>query len=477
MLIQRRRCVGSLLLLLFCRTLFLPQMMATLDDNDNHHGTGVPALHHRLLQETERLQEEETPSFLGHPVAYHEPSKKNAAGEMPFLVSVAHCVGENYHVDSWMYRYCQFRNLCWDTETHEFLLFPSPEELALLEQLEQLSHPDLVTISSVSGSDRSAARKMLPLGSIHDDPWSSSSGADPIHRNQWYPNVVKDPANRGYYQLPPDTVLFPVRLSETHVQLWDDLFAIYTVLASFGWEDKKLILFPVHLENAEAVHELWNHWGPALGLTFSGDSVNSSVFPQLKNADDKQSRLVCAKYAAAGLGMIASTRHQTDASSQQEQILTHAVGRAGAYRSFRAFLWKRLNLSDSNEPSPYLVGILVQSDAAREEIAATMQSMGKFQTQMLDPWTASIDQQAALAASSKILVVDMSNLSAVLVGATFLPERSLLLVLENDNYDHGHRDHRHVRDVLELMGHFRLYWPRNTEDISQIVRKENGSLG
>jgi hypothetical protein len=71
-----------------------------------------------------------------------------------------HCVGENYQPDSWMYRSCQFRNLCWDTETHEFLLFPSPEELALLEQLERLSRPDLVTISSISSSSSNGRGKV-----------------------------------------------------------------------------------------------------------------------------------------------------------------------------------------------------------------------------------------------------------------------------------------------------------------------------
>ena len=47
-------------------------------------------------------------------------------GQNHTLHSSAECVGESFSSDSWMYRSCMYRNLCFNVESNEFVLFQSP---------------------------------------------------------------------------------------------------------------------------------------------------------------------------------------------------------------------------------------------------------------------------------------------------------------------------------------------------------------
>jgi len=465
--------------------------------------------HRRLLQQQEENGDAPSgaataASFLGHALTYHPPPPDRSV----IVSSTVHCVGENYRPDAWMYRSCQFRHLCWDSSSSsstasnnnkgggEFLLFASAEEVALLEQIERLSHPELVTISSISTS--AAGDKDLSLGSIHDPSSTIAATAAAQNKNKWYPTVVTDPAQQmellaqGYYQLPSDTVLFPIQPSTTTaVQVWDDLFAMYTVLSGFAWEDKKLaVLVSVDSTSNNSGSNggardtsYWNQLGSALGISVSGDDDEN--MPQLKiiaGDNNKRSNLVCAKYAAAGLGMIAATRQRTEGvvSSPREQILTHAVGRGGVYPGFRAFLLNKMNAGDFNEPSPDMVGIVVGStvNGVRDQVVAAFQNLGEFRIQSLDPRTADVSEQAQFAATTKICIAEMADPSTVLIAATFLPHESILLVFENGKSDGvDERERRHVRDLLELMGHFRLHWLQSANDVAKIIVKESDALG
>lgn len=437
---------------------------------------------HRRLQQ-QREEDADAPAaatFLGHSVTYH-PAPPPDSSSATAVASTVHCVGENYRPDAWMYRSCQFRNLCYDSTASEgeFLLFASAEEVAVLEQLQRLPHPEFVTISSISSGE-----KGLSLGSIHDPSAASSN-----NRSKWYPTVVTDPAQQkellaqGYYQLPSDTVLFPMQPSTTAVQVWDDVFAIYTVLSGFAWEDKKLaLLVSVNENSAGDAHDTsyWTQLGPALGISVSGDNNDGTTGSTLalQTVGAKKSSLVCAKYAAAGLGMIAATRLTAEDLSPREQVLTHAVGRGGVYLGFRAFLLNKMDAGVFNEPSLDTVGLAIGTDAVREQVVAAFQNLGEFRTQSLDPKTTDISQQAQFAATTKICIAEMADPSTVLIVATFLPPSSVFLVFETGQSDGvNERERRHVRDLLELMGHFRLYWLRSANDIAKIIKKESDALG
>jgi hypothetical protein len=92
---------------------------------------------------------------------------------------------------------------------------------------------------------------------------------DQIHLQQqpWFPKVVADESSstfqaltaQGVNQLPDSHVLFPVQLTSTdnHQLLWRDLFAMYSVSAMFGWDDKRLVVMPVPPSTAEKNDPWW----------------------------------------------------------------------------------------------------------------------------------------------------------------------------------------------------------------------------
>jgi len=414
------------------------------------------SLHRRLLERQNGGDDGST--FLGHSVRY-QPSPR--PDHHP-LQSTVHCVGDNFRSDAWLYRSCQYRNLCFDAATQEFLLFPSPEELAVMELLQQFDRPGLVTISSIAND------KELSLGSIQD-PWSDRN-------TKWMPKLVTSPEQQkerlaqGYYELAPNSILFPIQLSSTELLLWNDIFAIYTVLSIFGMEDKKIVLFPV--QQTEAASQLLVRLGPALGVV---THVHGSSATKLK-----QSQLVCAPYGAAGLGMIASTRQRTKATDAESQILTHAVSRGAVYRDFRKFLLNHMELGDFSEPSPDAVGIAIDSKGTQEQVMATLRSLGEFQIQSsTDENTESLDQQVTVAVTSKIFVAEMANPSATFIAATFLPEGAVLFVLDNDDKVEGNgvSERQQLRDLLDVMGHIRLHWLSSVDGIAPILRKESIRIG
>ena len=234
----------------------------------------------------------------------------------------------------------------------------------------------------------------------------------------------------------------------------------------FGLEGKDVALlpFPVNNQDETAAANLAK-LGPALGLSGGYD---------LLKASDAKSNLVCAKFGAAGIGMISQTRQRTNRSSNQEQILTHAVGRGALYRGFRTFLLNKLGISDVGKPSPNTVTIAIGELAIKEQVVAALQSSfsGKLQFQSLDTNTLSIKERAQAASTSMIYIAHMANPSGVLIAATFLPQGSVFLVLEDDSKG-GSSDKRQVRDLLDVMGHFHLHWLQNLDGIANIIQKES----
>ena len=68
--------------------------------------------------------------FNGVPVTYVAASSSS-----PPLHSTAHCIGETFAEKSWVHRSCEYRNLCFDLEEMDFVLFRSPDEADLSEAL------------------------------------------------------------------------------------------------------------------------------------------------------------------------------------------------------------------------------------------------------------------------------------------------------------------------------------------------------
>jgi len=309
---------------------------------------------------------------------------------------------------------------------------------------------------------------------------------------KWFPKVVTDPMQQtemlanGYYQLPSDVLLFPWQPSMTETLLWQDFYAIYIVLSMFGLEGKELALFSLSLANDDgvdpAVEATLAKLGPALGVSGGhGTSTEDHLFKLSSNTNAKKSNLVCARYGAAGLGMIAKTRERTDRSSNQEQILTHAVGRGALYRGFRSFLMHKLGLPNVQRASAgdRIVSIASGDVSIKDQVVAALRRLfpdDEFRVQSLDTNTLSIQEQAQAAATSQIYVADLASPSSVLIAATFLPQGSVFVVQDKDTEGRA-SEKRQVRDVLEVMGHFHLHWLQSLDDMAGILQEERVTLG
>ena len=70
-------------------------------------------------------------TFNGFNVRYRDASSPSSVP----LHSTVHCMGENFGERSWLHRSCSFRNLCFDLEEREFVLFRSNSETSLMTSI------------------------------------------------------------------------------------------------------------------------------------------------------------------------------------------------------------------------------------------------------------------------------------------------------------------------------------------------------
>lgn len=247
------------------------------------------------------------------------------------LDSTIHCIGGSFgehHEQDWLYRSCEFRNICYDLDTRDFVLFPSKEEQELKELLNK--NP-LVTVSTASSPSFKVA-----LGAV--DPPDSRQPADRERIEKaandllWFPLVRNEKDTMGYYELPESHIFVPFQESYplTPDSLVNkDYFSVFTLLYEFGFESKKLVLLrhgrtlPACDKQCEAMFK---------------DHLQAVVSAaRLSGIDQPASSLVCAKYGVAGLGMLMTGKgpiRDVDGSWTH----THTVGRQATNRAFQRYM-------------------------------------------------------------------------------------------------------------------------------------------
>jgi hypothetical protein len=376
--------------------------------------------------------------------------------------------------------------LCYHTETNEYLLFPSQEELALQSLLQKLPFPDFVTISSMahdthisSSTTSTTSTKKVSLGTIRSPvPHLSSSSSSSY---EWFPDVITDQDVRskflknGYYRLPNDTVVFPIVIPTVEsslyvdrvleVLLWLDFFAIHTVLAMFGMEQNVKPIFIIHNEhngNLDALlsSPLWSIFGNETSrhmgqfqnnigkhqniIPIHGDLVDDTTLPITVLS---QSQLVCFPQSVAGLGRIATIRDE----SNHQQLLTHAMGRGVLIHTFRHYILSNLGILSESLPkdvvnpnvliAPYRFQITIAGMTETEFtiLESALRSNEKsFQKKWMDLHIQQVDhhlsfqESMALTATSFIHITYRHAgrpLTNVLATATCLPPGATLIVL------------------------------------------------
>jgi hypothetical protein len=485
----------------------------------------------RNLLEADSTGSSDGTSFNGFPVTYRPGSSKNPD-------SSVHCVGENYGVDAWMYRSCQFRHLCFNLDSQELVLFPSAEEKRLLKLLSQRDSTKRheVTIQSIVSPNTKIA-----LGPINIQDLSSSGQSnmnDQRRRLEWFPTAVTDSDDpltlaNGYYELPENVVLVPFTSTDTNTQqnwLWQNLLSIFTLLSIFDLQGQQLALIDYndHPEcppssssdsSSSACHKILSHLMATMGV--QPDQYRSRQDSTLQlptTAAKRQSNFVCARTGAAGIGMIANLAPKP-AQVAEEWLWTHTTGRGATLREFRNHMSRHLGVSfpsavggsDSSGSSgssrsgatPVTVTFFEQgpkegasdgTEPIRDLELANFQELYKQVRSALPEQEVSVEwfhtstldftSQASKAAKSAIFITFCGEQT---VAATFLSRGASLVVYCNDDGDGGEKD-RKARwsnrldwRVLNNAAYFRTHWLplqsiRTKEGMATLVRLVQSEL-
>ena len=278
--------------------------------------------------------------------------------------STIQCVGENFQSDSWKYRSCQFRNLCYDVDSREFLLFQSPLGLEMESKMKESRYDKF--ISTATSMNSSLAE--MSLGSLNLK-WHSD-----ISKVKWFPRVisVEDNANvlrNGYYELPEDKVLVPYHslngMNPGHL-VWDDFLPIYTLISMFDMvKNKDLFLMRFIVDpplwatcdtkgwRVETCKIIVSKFLPLMGIDPETHKAFNETFMNVTNATENtriQSNIVCSKYAAAGLGPLSDhgvqKKHGWEALDYETM---HNHGRGALLYSFRNYMLSNVGISFSDE--------------------------------------------------------------------------------------------------------------------------------
>ena len=476
----------------------------------------------------------EEPSFLNLPLTYRTNQYHDAKAKT--IISHVVCAGETFSNNSAVshrYRSCQFQNLCYNIDSQEYILFPSPEEVALQALLMKLPSKDFVTVSSMahdshaSSSSTISSTKKVSLGTIRRSIQPSPSSI-------WFPNIIMDIdlqqklVLNGYYKLPDDAVVFPIVLpsatepTSTRVEalLWLDFFVIHTVLSMFGLEQNKQPIFIIHNENndipkALLASPIWSIFGNETSkhLGRFNHPTQMNVVPNGSHAATTatmipKSNLICSKHSVAGLGMIATVRDES------KLLLTHAMGRGALIYAFRNYILSNLGI----KPSPSLTqqrpdNSIISSRSPQFQITIAGLTESEFEDLKQELGThlpkeyslptkldieirrvdndLSFPESIALTATSSIHVTTRLGPPHMLATATCLPRGATLIVLDatadpeddSDNVDVDRVEH----DYLEMAGYFHLHWlnmPLSSnyidnsvkDSISTILRKKLQSV-
>ena len=208
---------------------------------------------------------------------------------------------------SWMFRSCHFHKLCFNTESHEFLVV-TPSNNAVSDSVSQLSQE-------------------LALGAINPR-WSGRGFNKGFHKVKWSPRQVGSETIRGYYELPSNVVLAPLHSMAAHNVghlLWDDFYPLFTLLNLFGYTSKKnnnlqyLVLrwsaegklygtCEMQKKKGKMCNDNLQRFLPLLGVdpdTFSTvKKAELKINPKSPQEQKLKSPYVCSKQAVAGIGMM-----------------------------------------------------------------------------------------------------------------------------------------------------------------------------
>jgi hypothetical protein len=307
----------------------------------------------------------------------------------PSLYSTVHCVGETHDSsNSWMYRSCQFRNLCFDTNRSDFVLLQNPIEMAFQSKRVDKSYISTSMMSSGNhtspSTSTSTSTPFVAIGGINPR-WKGKDFNQGMEKVKWFPRILSASEvarannNIAIYELPPHVVLVPFHSLAAHNVghlLWDDFLPLYTLLQLFGLANDqqyervpsqplqhlflRTVLPPGQLlygtcemrrKKGKKCAENFHKFLPLLGVdpdTFSTTRDYQLVWKNNRPPSSTTTTLICAKQGVAGMGMLTDHGHKDhgwDPRQDSEKNgdprslpMVHNVGRGPLLYSFRNYM-------------------------------------------------------------------------------------------------------------------------------------------
>ena len=399
-------------------------------------------------------------------------------------------MGDNFRADAWLYRSCEFRNFCFDTENKSFVLFQTPEQRSFERHYAEMRQNRSMHVSSSHSSDLHVS-----LGGLNTK-WRSSIDL------KWFPFVHEGALSGGYYELPMTWVPFHslAGYNPGHL-IWDDFFSIFKMLSMFDKTDDPVFLtrMPVKMwgdcdwnpkrekQCAERLPKFVASMGLSnTSLTIPKDSVFETVGP-------KRSKYICAPWGAAGIGDLTDHGRKRHGWDPVDYEKTHNSGKGPMFLQFRNYMLANLGLPITRQPpgSPYnIVFSKFSSDTSgrvkgfgkQVEVVKT-----EFQGNEVAVWShkmrsLSWEKQASIASNAAIYVTATGGGA---VTCTFLPPGATLIMFyeARGGISRNTKTGEPARldwDLLNHASHLRVHWlPIETLDdeadlqfFSKLIRNE-----
>jgi len=293
-------------------------------------------------------------TFNGFNVYYRDPS---ASPDAAPLHSTVHCMGENFGERSWLYRSCEFRNLCFDMIDREFVLFRSAAERSMNEAFLSHEKREYVSLSS------SMENVSVSLGGINPQWGWKPNQSEAL---EYWPTVIEDELNEGYYELASDKVMVTFHsmaaVNVGHL-LWDDFFPIFTLLDMFQLARNDLVLIRYVLKNRpralwatcdlrdntqQLCRKFFGKFLPLLGVKAEKQHTIYDSILELYGGQEPKSKYVCSPKGAVGIGMLTDHGLKTHGWDKSDYESTHNIGRGRVMYEFRNFMIRNLGM----DPSP-----------------------------------------------------------------------------------------------------------------------------
>jgi hypothetical protein len=386
----------------------------------------------------------------------------------------------------------------------------------------------VVFSSDEDGTEQSSfsSSMQVALGGINPR-WNVGKGFD---RGSWkvrwepqqrlrYSNITQRQEHLDYYYaLPPDVVLLPFHSMAGHNVghlLWDDLYALYTLLRIFGYENYKILPVRQVLKNATLYANCdirrnkrlgcrtnFAKFWPVLGVHPDTFSTSKDIHLSIPTTTTTTKPvLVCSQTALCGTGLLTDhglrdhgwdyLKKPTTTEGHDDALLPpHNLGRGRLFYDFRNFMLQ--NYYADQEPltmawPPQITFSLRSSrDWARrlnfttqisvlESKLSSSSSSIQYSVASYDMRELSLTEQMRVAGRSSIFITACGGGSMT---ATFLPRGATLIIFFDA---HGGFDFETMTpneqparldwDLLNNAGHLRVHWlPVNTMDTPDDVQ-------